>query len=1128
MDAPTRYLSIKRPHLQFTYFLLFITFFLSYASVLGQTVYPVKQSGQWGLIDARGKLLTRTTYELIGNPDQYGYLVVQQGDLLGLLGEAGKIVLPVRFADIQVLDAGIIAVLEKGEWRIIDPLGNTLLQSNYQQLRPLGDGLLAYRGPQGWGVISASGEHLVEPVFTDVKLLNFSCFQTRMGSKIGLINRKGQTILEAIADEVVLDTMGFVLYQEGGHWGAVSMAGKRLFSANYLTYAHLGTDYLLLTHNSDKQSVFSHRCSRVFQVPEGAEVVPFSENYLGLRYRGEMGLLNRCGDQVLTGVYQEIQPFSSAIFRTKTKDGWGLTAGGDQMVLAGPYEYISPLDGRAAVLKNAGRYGLVNYRGEELQPPVYDLVELTNNSVSAFTGKGNGASLTKFLVDAQGRLQESGSSNEHFQIRIGGASVEQPTELQKYLEQSNRLLDKYEWFYTAEDGRWGMRNRLDGSIALAPTFTQVEALPEFGFSLVGLSKSSEFTLERTTFRTTTSYGLLLNDAASLVTELILIDLRVEDWRAGSQVARCMFEDGRFGLIDRQGRIVRRDLVFMGPFQDGLASVTFEGKLTGTLEDDPRAITSLTSFMQGIKAKVSLSDYTTYDQEFARNANLVCKGCKFGYLNEAGTVTIQPLFTTMAPFRNGKAIVEMSNGTGIIDHNGLFTVPPAYDQIEALRAEGKTTYRLSVSTKQQGLVDTMGNFRLYPEFEDVGKISKELIAIKSGNSWGFVGQNGALVIPCQFDEVLPFSEGFAAVRKGLTWTHIDATGRVRSKEAYRDLGDFENGLAFASSKQRFGYIDTSGNYVIQPIFDRAFSFEQGVARVIVNGEHGLIDLVGNWVLRPKYANISAFQENGTAIVRLTGTQPRFSIIDRTGRQLTTKTYRQIDPFSQDRALVRTESAYGYIDGRGREVIDPVWTQAESFQQGRAVVRQNGKCGFIDLNGSLVIPCKYSRCLAFDGDRAVVYQGTNQAGLIDRSGTEIIAPSLNRMLHFREGRGLMRDNRQGFYFITDKAALYDGYYDEARPFYHGVAAIRRGNNWGLINHKGLPLILPKFSFIEPFVNGLARVTLAARYGLVSQEGYQILPAEYSYIEAVTDDLIRVEKGNEVGYISATGKWIWPLAK
>lgn len=102
--------------------------FISVVPLSGQTVYPVKQGGRWGLIDGRGKLLTGTTYELIGSPDQYGYLVAQQNDLLGLLGEAGKVILPVRYQDIQVLDAGIIAVLEKDEWRIVDPRENAFTQ----------------------------------------------------------------------------------------------------------------------------------------------------------------------------------------------------------------------------------------------------------------------------------------------------------------------------------------------------------------------------------------------------------------------------------------------------------------------------------------------------------------------------------------------------------------------------------------------------------------------------------------------------------------------------------------------------------------------------------------------------------------------------------------------------------------------------------------------------------------------------------------------------------------------------------------------------------------------------------------------------------------------------------------
>ncbi|MEM9837465.1 MAG: WG repeat-containing protein, partial [Bacteroidota bacterium] len=454
----------------------------------GQKVFPVKRTGSWGLINDRGQLLTQTDYDLIGNPDEYGYLVAQRNDFLGLIGSAGKVILPIVYQDIQVLDAGIIAVLENNSWRIVDLNGRTLLNNNYQQLRPLGDGLLAYRADFGWGVIREDGKEIISPAYEDIKRLKRGFFRTMSRGKYGLINLVGNTILEPVADEIRFDTSGIILYSTQAKWGGVSRNGNILFSPRYVSYVQLGDNYLLLTDDLSRQSVYTQSCNRIFSITDGAEVLQFSENYLGLKLNGKIGLLNRCGELVLSPIYQEIQPFSTALFRTKKEREWGLSAGGDQQVLPEVYAYISPLDYKVASIKIGSKFGFINYRGEVLQDPQFDRVETFPRSVKAYLGTGNGAFLNTFTIDEAGNLGATGSSSEHFQIRIGGAAASKGIDKEKYTEISKRLLPKYEWFYEVSAGRWGLRSRQDGRVVLAPTFTEVEVLPEFGFTLVGLPK----------------------------------------------------------------------------------------------------------------------------------------------------------------------------------------------------------------------------------------------------------------------------------------------------------------------------------------------------------------------------------------------------------------------------------------------------------------------------------------------------------------------------------------------------------------------------------------------------------------------------------------------------------------
>lgn len=1125
------------PHAFYTPLMIFPPFRFILVCFLGcsltgalssQSVYPVKRNGQWGLMDGRGSLLLPPRYDLIGNPDEFGYLVVQDGEQLGLLGSGGRLVLAPAYEDVQVLDAGIIAVLENGRWRVIDERQRTLLPEGYLQLRPLGDGFLAYRRQRGWGVVARNGMNIVPAEYEEVIRRQDGYFETFTAGRRGLVSATGTVILAPLADEIILDTTGVFLYRNNNRWGGVDNAGRPLFRPNFVSYRHLGNDYLLMLGEEGHTVVLPRGQNRPFGLPPFAEALPFSQHYLAFRSQGKIGLLSRSGGSILTAQYDEIQPFSRALFRVKRASGWGLVGAGDVEALPAIYDYISPLAGRIATLRTGNRVGLTNFRGEVLREPIFDRVEVDFSTVRAFRGAENGTELTTFTVEEDGLLREGGASTQHFRIRVAGERNQDATGI--YAEASTRLLPRYEWFYEAANRRWGLRSRNDGEVVIAPTFSEVEVLEDLGFSLVGLPKATEIELERTSFRANRVFGLLLNEEGILITELNLIDLRVEDWRRGNELARCLFDNGKFGLVDRNGRIVRRDLAYVGEFRDGLAPISVQGRISGSLDEEEVGIEPLADFFQSLRTGVFLTDYTSYDQEFARAARLVCRNCLWGYVSTNGTIKVPPRFTAVSEFRRGRAIVNLNGQNGLIDAEGRFLIPPAYARIEpVLMPQGQMAYRLHQPTQREGLIDTLGGFVIPPAYDAVGVPSEGLVAVRKGNKWGFLSRSGRAEIPFTFDAVKPFSQGVASVQNGSNWTYIDRKGEVLSKAAFTDIGTFSEGLAWVNTGEKIGFIDTSGQFLIAPQFEVAHDFDQGVARVVSDGKYGLIDHKGQWVLRPKFADILPFQANGVAIARLSGTQNRYVLIDQAGRTLTgLTTYRQIDSFREGLARVKDQNGFGFIDLNGREVISTTWGQAESFSGGRAVVRQNGRCGYIDASGELVIPTQYSRCLDFEDDRAVVYRSIHNAGLIDRNGRELISPSLDRMLHFREGRGLMRDQRQGFYFITDKAALYDGYYDEARPFYHGVAAIRQGDRWGLINRKGLPLIRPRFSAMEPFVGGMARVSVSRLFGLVDANGREILPANFSYLELVGEELFRVEIGNEMGYLTAGGRWVWPMAK
>lgn len=53
----------------------------------------------------------------------------------------------------------------------------------------------------------------------------------------------------------------------------------------------------------------------------------------------------------------------------------------------------------------------------------------------------------------------------------------------------------------------------------------------------------------------------------------------------------------------------------------------------------------------------------------------------------------------------------------------------------------------------------------------------MAAVKKGDKWGFINENGEPVIPMEYDEAGYFKEGLACVGKGDKYGFIDKQGKV---------------------------------------------------------------------------------------------------------------------------------------------------------------------------------------------------------------------------------------------------------------------------------------------------------------------------------------------------------------
>ncbi len=1090
-----------------------------------QRYFPIKVNKQWGLIDADGKVILAPIYDAIGEFKHYGYAVMQRAGRVGLLGPSGKEAIAPLYDDLKMLDSTLIAVMDQGQWKVINFFGKTVLDKGYQQVQVWNGYYLAYRQGGKWGMVNKFGQQLAEPEFDAIQYEQGDFFITTKGGDLGLLSGTGRQILPNKAQEVRFYSDSLFFYRAGNYWGAVDYYGIEAIPAKYHSFSRISDNFIKLAA-SDGLHVYSIPCSRIIAKGQYEDYYAFSRRYLIVKKQRQVGLLDWCGGLVLPVAYQEIQAYEGPLFRVSLEGKWGLAEAGGKMLTPFEYDYIAPLNHSVGIVKKGQLLGLANRKGEEVAAPAYQRIELKGNLARAYRQKAGSGSREEVLsllrFDEEGRLMDTSSFQRHFQITIGGGGPAAPPSLS-----SEYQLDQFEWFYAPQEDRWGLRRLDDGSVQIEPKFHSIRVERESGFTLVGIEKSERFEFERTTFRFDMAYGLVSNELGLLVTEMDFWDVRFDDFRQGNPLARCIFTNGRHGLVNRIGRVVRKDLAYIGEFTDGLARFSPSGRLSGSMKNF-QSLGKIRSYINTITAPGIMVDYTQYDQVFRNEAWLVCDNCEWGYIDTSGQAVVPPKYSFVKDFINNVGIVECQGKWGVVNRKAEVVLPCAYDEVRFLENTNNSIIQVYLQQPKYGLIDTLGQLAVHAVYDEIGSFSEGRLAVRRNGLWGFADRDGLEVIPCRFREVQNFSESLAAVRLGSGWGFIDKQGHVEVDFSLKKVGNFKNGLAWAAVAEGVGYINPKGEFAIPPRFDKAHDFQGGIARVAKGGEYGLIGLDGQFLLRPRFAEIQEFNEHGLAVAREGKSNLRYSLISRRGELVGKLQFKEIMPFSEGLAAVKIKEGYGFIDTTGKLAIMDVYVNAAAFSEGLAAVQKDGACGYINRKGEVVIPFEYSKCLDFNADRAVVYKGIRKAGLLDRSGNLLIEPGLDRLLNFQEGRGLVRDEKYRFYYITEQAHLYNGYYQEATEFKHGVAVVQVDGKWGIINQKGIEIIPPKYDKIESFQDGYAKVRIQGFKGLASLNGDLIVQPDYEYISYAGEGLFRVEQGDMIGYFDREGQWVWDLSK
>lgn len=432
-------------------------------------------------------------------------------------------------------------------------------------------------------------------------------------------------------------------------------------------------------------------------------------------------------------------------------------------------------------------------------------------------------------------------------------------------------------------------------------------------------------------------------------------------------------------------------------------------------------------------------------------------------------------------------------------------------------------------------------------------------------YGYVDENGSVVLKYDYAEALAFVDGKAKVRKGDKWGYIDASGKEVIKIKYSEMQEWNNGVCKVAvggkiddsgilSGASWGFIDESGQEVLKPEYQKIDPFIDGFAVIEKGGKFGFLNDRYSVIIPCRYSAVGLFNKHGLVWVNEGGSLAddgktvvggKYGAYDKAGKEIVPAKYKKIGGFLDDE-IIRAENMSKFAKFvNTEEMTDKVVSKYSGTVNllGNAY-RQNY---FGILSGYEIVKCRRP-----DVSRTVTSMISGAAGLERRhsaySGlTEYFAANytfrLKEKLPETDYAYIWASNRvdgvkAGLYDFSGKLVLPADKYECVGTPNDGIVFV--ANDFGKkkmrVNYVNLTTGSTLYAsdlvynaqddkdafayMLSDFCDGVAEIRWNNQHYLIDRNGQQISD-NYDYISDFFDGNAIVKKNKLCGFIKTDGK-------
>lgn len=636
---------------------------------------------------------------------------------------------------------------------------------------------------------------------------------------------------------------------------------------------------------------------------------------------------------------------------------------------------------------------------------------------------------------------------------------------------------------------------------------------------------------------------------------------------------------KYGIIDKTGKIILK------PEQDYLIPTIKVGnkyffnfqknQKMGLINENGKIILDPNIGQYELPRKFPNENYTDL-ATFSKDGLL-------GVFNSEGKIILDPIYEDINGFENKKSDNFFATKHGvdeIINRNGKIISSSKFESFHMLKNNNRAFAKIN---KKWGMIDENSKFIIEPIYESLSEYDfKNNISFKKDGKWGIMDENGKILIEAKFDNIgykFQFNNIRTCYRKdnksstedieyipvciNKKWGFIDENGKILIEPKFESVYNFYDGLGYVSIKDenidktkaykrptysyydgedhnddsayyKWGVIDKKGNWIIKPDFNFIYEFSEDLAYVNKEGKFGYINKKGEWVITPQFEQKSSLDEicptyfeNGFAEVFK---DKKLNLIDKMGNiylkydypfnmnfsfhfnppsiseeelkkvdfsDLSKLTFSTVGFVNKDRLVVNYSQWYGLIDRNFKFILEPKYSfiYPDFYNKNYLNVRLNDKVGIADYNGNFILKPIYNQISK--KNNFIYFNLNNKYGFSDENYKIISEPKFSFIGDFSEGLAVASINDK-YGFINEKGDfVIKPQFDRLSTFSNNLSVFSEGNSYGIIDKAGKIIKKPIFSNLEDFNNNIATFKKNNKYILVDEKGKKITNEEFDEI-------------------------------